>query len=131
MTDKEQQPLNANPDRQANDSLRGYRYQILHSVNAWLDLAEDEILFLEGAEDFDTVSDDVATAVQVKSTEHNITLRSQEVTDAIDHYWELQANNPDSRVKLRLLTRSRIGTEQGNPFGSRQTWPSSMEPMFR
>ena len=34
------QPLKADPKRQANDSLRGYRYQILHSVNAWLDLAK-------------------------------------------------------------------------------------------
>ena len=118
MANKEQQPLNANPDRQANDSLRGYRYQILHSVNAWLDLAEDEILYLEGAEDLDILSNDAATAVQVKDTQHNVTLRSQEVKDAINNYWELRANNPDSRVKFRLLTRSKIGTEQGNPFGT-------------
>ena len=59
--------LNADPKRQAHNSLRGYLYQIWHSVNAWLDLNEDEILYLEGAEDFDTVSDDTATAVQVKA----------------------------------------------------------------
>ena len=118
MTDKERQPLNANPDRQANDSLRGYLYQIWHSVNAWLDLADDEILYLEGAEDFDIASDDADTAVQVKDTKHNITLRSQEVIDAINNYWELRASNPDRRVKFRLLTRSEIGTEKGNPFGA-------------
>ena len=59
------QPLNADPKRQANDSLRGYLYQILHSVDAWLDLDDNEILYLEGAEDFDKISDDTATAVQV------------------------------------------------------------------
>ncbi len=118
MENKDRPPLNANLDRQANDPLGGYYYQILHSVNAWLDLADDEILYLEGAEDFDTVSDDAATAVQVKDTQHNVTLRSQEVKDAINNYWELRANNPDSRVKFRLLTRSKIGTEQGNPFGT-------------
>ena len=117
MTDKEQKPLKANPDRQANDSLRGYRYQILHSVNAWLDLADKEVLYLEGAEDFDRISGETATAVQVKDTQRKITLRSQEVNDAINHYWELRTNNPDCRVKFRLLTRSKIGTEQGNPFG--------------
>ena len=74
MTDKEQQPLNANPDRQANDSLRGYRYQILHSVNAWQDLAEDEILYLDGAKDFDKVPNDTAVATQVKNAQRNITL---------------------------------------------------------
>ena len=118
MTDKEQQPLNANPDRQANDSLRGYRYQILHSVNAWLDLSDNEVLYLEGAEDFDIASDDVDTTVQVKVSKHNITLRSQEVTDAINNYWKLRADNPNRRVKFRFLTRSKIGTEQGNPFGT-------------
>ncbi len=113
---EEQQVLTADPKRQANDALRGYVYQIWHSVNAWLDLAKDEILYLEGAEDFDLVSDDTATAVQVKDTQHNITLRSQEVNDAITHYWELQAKHPDQSVKFRFLTRSKIGAEQGNPF---------------
>ena len=113
---KKRQPLKADPKRQANDQLRGYLYQIWHSVNAWLDLTKDEILYLEGAEDFDRVSDDTATAVQVKDTKHKITLRSQEVNDAINHYWELQANHPDLTVKFRFLTRSKIGVEQGNPF---------------
>ena len=115
------QPLKADPKRQANDSLRGYRYQILHSVNAWLDLAEDEVLYLEGAEDFDKVSGDAATATQVKDTQHNITLKSQEVIDGINHYWELRTQNRNLKVKFRFLTRSRIGVERGNPFGESQS----------
>ena len=115
------QPLKADPKRQANDSLRGYRYQILHSVNAWLDLAEDEVLYLEGAEDFDKVSGDAATATQVKDTQHNITLKSQEVVDGINHYWELRTQNRNLKVKFRFLTRSRIGVERGNPFGESQS----------
>ena len=126
MENKERQPLNANPKRQAHNQLGGYRYQILHSVNAWLDLSDDEILYLEGAEDYDTVSDDAATAVQVKNTQHNITLRAREVIDAINNYWELRTNTLDKRVKFCLLTRSEIGTEQGDPFGTGkpglQTW---------
>ena len=111
------QPLKADPKRQANDSLRGYLYQIWHSVDAWLDLADDEILYLEGAEDFDKISGDTATAVQVKDTQHKITLRSPEVNDAINRYWELRTNNPNLNVKYRFLTRSQIGVEQGSPFG--------------
>ena len=61
--------LTADPKRQATDSLRGYLYQIWHSVNAWLDLADDEVLYLEGAEDFDILSNDIDTAVQVKNTQ--------------------------------------------------------------
>ena len=114
------QPLKANPKRQAHAQLRGYLYQIWHSVDAWLDLADDEVLYLEGAEDFDRVSDEAATVVQVKDTQHKITLRSQEVIDAINHYWELRTNNPGWKVKFRFLTRSQIGVEQGSPFGKNQ-----------
>ena len=117
---RKRKPLKANSKRQATDSLRGYRYQILHSVKVWLDLAEDEILYLEGVEDFDIVSDSAATLVQVKDTQHNITLRSQEVNDAINHYWESQTKYPDLTIKFRFITRSKIGKEQGNPFGKGQ-----------
>ena len=82
MTNKERQPLNADPKRQAHNQLRGYLYQIWHSVDAWLNLADDDVLYLEGAEDLDILSNDAATAVQVKDTQHKITLRSQEVNDA-------------------------------------------------
>ena len=109
--------LKAAPKRQAHDQLRGYRYQILHSVDAWLDLEGTEILYLECAEDFDKISGDTATAVQVKDTRHKITLRSQDVNDAINHYWELRTSNPDRSVRFRFLTRSEIGVEQGAPFG--------------
>ena len=112
--------LTADPKRQANDSLRGYRYQILHSVNAWLNLADDEILRLEGVEDFDIVSNNAATLVQVKDTRRNVTLKSKAAIEAINHYWESRTEHPDLTVKFRFLTRSKIGKEQGNPFGSNQ-----------
>ena len=67
------QPLKADPKRQANDSLRGYLYQVLHSVNAWLDLADNEILYLEGVEDFDKLSDDscYGSTSQRHTTQHH------------------------------------------------------------
>ena len=107
---------NADSKRQATHSIEGYRYQILHSVNAWLALADNDILYLEVAEDFDIESDGTFTATQVKHTQDNITLRSQQVIDAINNYWELRTNNSDRRVKFRLLTKSKIVKEQGNPL---------------
>ena len=112
--------LKADRKRQAHNSLRGYLYQIWHSVNAWLELNEDEILYLEGAEDFDKVSDNDATVTQAKATQAPITLRSQDVNDAINHYWELRMNNFDRNMKFRFLTCSEIGVEQGSPFGKNQ-----------
>ncbi len=111
-------PLKANTKRQAHAQLRGYLYQIWHSVNAWLDLADDEFLYLEGAEDFEKISSKIATATQVKHTQNNITLRSEEVFHAINNFWELRTNNPDQCVKFRFLTTSKIGKEQYNPFGA-------------
>ncbi|RKU09467.1 hypothetical protein C6502_13190 [Candidatus Poribacteria bacterium] len=117
---RKRHPLKANPKRQAHAQLRGYLYQIWHSVDSWLDLADDEVLYLEGAEDFDRISPETATVVQVKDTQHNITLRSPEVIDAINHHWELRTNNPGLKVKFRFLTRSQIGMEWGSPFGESQ-----------
>ncbi|MYG08896.1 DUF4926 domain-containing protein [Candidatus Poribacteria bacterium] len=111
-----QAPIKADAKRQATDSIEGYRYQILHSVNAWLDLADNDILYLEIAEDFDIESDETFTTTQVKHTQDPITLRSQQVIDALNNYWKLRTNNPDRRVKFRLLTTSKIVKEQGNPL---------------
>ncbi|MBN1445411.1 MAG: hypothetical protein JW957_04825 [Candidatus Omnitrophica bacterium] len=52
--------------RQASATIREYAYQILNSVYAWLELKDDESLFLESAEDFDAVADEKATVAQVK-----------------------------------------------------------------
>ena len=67
---------------------------------------------------FDIESDGTFTTTQVKHTQDPITLRSQQVIDAINNYWKLRTNNRDRRVKFRLLTKSKIGKEQGNPLGT-------------
>ena len=110
--------LQGDPKRQAVPALRGYLYQIWHSVHAWLDLEDEDFLFLEGAEDFDIVNQVQATAVQIKATSANITLHSTAVTEAICHYWQLQRNHPEKRIFFRFLTLSGIGIEKGQPFGS-------------
>ena len=45
--------LKTDPKRDATDSIRGYVYQAYQSILAWMQLKENEILVLEGAEDFD------------------------------------------------------------------------------
>ena len=78
-------PLANDPTREAVDSMRGYSYQVLCSVLAWVDLSEGELLFLEGAEDFDHIAGDTATATQVRDTRGsgNITLRSKDTLQAL------------------------------------------------
>jgi len=81
-------PLQNDPNREAVAALRGYKYQILYSVLAWITLDDDDILYLEGAEDFDHINTHRATTVQIKETKGsgNITLRTKSVVEAICNY---------------------------------------------
>ena len=111
-------PLAGNPDREASDTIRGYGYQIWQSVLAWINLDKNEILYLEGLEDIDVVSDKNVTAVQVKDTpSEKITLNSKNVKETIENYWGHLNRNKEYKVKLKYLTRSKITFEVGHPFG--------------
>lgn len=106
------------PNRDATASIRGYVYQIYQSVLAWMLLGENEVLVLEGAEDFDVQSGLSVVATQVKHQSGNVTLRSSAVVDAINNFWTHQRSNTDFQVALRFLSTAEAGCEQGAPFGS-------------
>ena len=78
-------PLPGDPARQAIPSLRGYAYQIWRTINRWLRLKPDEILYIKCTEDMDIAAADGTTAVQVKNTEIRISLASQDAREAILH----------------------------------------------
>jgi tetratricopeptide (TPR) repeat protein len=105
--------------RQATASIRGYVYQAYQSILAWIRLGNDEVLFLEGAEDFDVHNADEVTATQVKDTAGSgtITLRSGDAVAAINNLWRHSQNNSDKAVSLRFLTTASPGREQGGEFG--------------
>jgi hypothetical protein len=109
--------------RQATDSIRGYVYQAYQSVLAWMRLEKDEVLFLEGAEDFDVHSADGVIVTQVKDTAGSgtLTLRSGDVIAAINNFWRHQQNNSDKTVSLRFLTTALPGREKGAEFGGFST----------
>ena len=56
--------LKSNPRRQANYPIGAYVHQIWHSLLRWVDLKDDETLFLEGAEDIDFYRSDDVTAIR-------------------------------------------------------------------
>ena len=109
--------LNADPKRDATNSIRGYVYQIYQSVLAWMQLKEDEILVLEGAEDFDIHCGSSVTTFQVKDVTRNLTLRAQEIVDSLNNYWACIERNPDFNIFLRFLTTAEAAQEHGFPFG--------------
>jgi hypothetical protein len=106
-------PLVNNPAREAVASMRGY-----WAPQAWIQLADTDRLYLEGAEDFDRISGLTVETVQVKDVVRNVTLRSADVIDAIDNAWAHRQRNPRHTIRFRFLTTAGIGVEQGSPFGT-------------
>jgi len=111
--------LIGDPKRQAIPALRGFAYQIWQSVYKWVTLEEDEILFLEGAEDVDVLGPGNAETIQIKDLQKTVTLRSNEILEAMAHFWEHQNKNPERRIIFRFLTTAERGKEVKNPFGDK------------
>lgn len=108
------------PKRDATDSIRGYVYQAYQSVLAWMQLKENEMLVLEGSEDFDIHSGSSVATTQIKDVFGNLTLRTQAVIDSLNNYWSCHERNQDFDIVLRFLTTAEAGQEQGSPFGPGQ-----------
>jgi len=114
--------LKSDSKRQAIHTLKGYSYQIWQSVLHWLNLQENQHLYLEGAEDIDLHFTGYVETTQIKEIKDSgqITLRSKDVIDAINHFWEHQANNPEVFVVFRFLTTAERGFEKSNPFNKKR-----------
>jgi hypothetical protein len=111
-------PLEHDRNREASSSIRGYIYQAYQSVLAWMRLGEEEVLYLEAAEDFDVYEHDSAVVTQVKDTagSGSITLRSADVIEAINNYWHHKQLNPGKTIRFRFLTTACAGQEKGISF---------------
>ena len=95
--------LQGDPSRQAVSLFKGIDYQIWQTVLAWMDLGENEILVVEGAEDFDNLSGPSATVNQVKNLASPISLRSECVCDALRNFWIARHKNPGRTIRFRLI----------------------------
>ncbi|MBN1974988.1 MAG: hypothetical protein JW787_15210 [Sedimentisphaerales bacterium] len=104
--------------RQAISSLRGYSYQIYQSLASWISLKEDEILFLETAEDFAVLAKGILNATQVKDTRKSsfVTLTTKSVSKVIKSLWDFQEANPEKTICIDYLTTSKIKKERGLTF---------------
>lgn len=123
------QALHGDPRRQAVATIEAYDYQIWRTLEQWLKLGPDEVLYLEGAEDFDVCGPGQSQASQVKHSPTDISLASKDVQDAIHNYWKLVQDNPNvPGLKLRFLTRGDVRRERPSRFGGRKgldVWASA------
>ena len=105
--------LRSDAAREAIASLRGYAYQALVTAVAWLDVPENGRLYLEVAEDYTILVEQVLSTVQVKDTKKSgsITLTSENARAAISSFVDLAVDNPNVSISFHFLTTSELGQE--------------------
>ncbi len=109
------------PGRDARPAIDGYVYQVIATVLAWLNLAENQHLDLEAGEDIDLVEREAAagtlevdrTVQQVHKRSRTITLRSRKTVQAIANFCAHRKTNPDTALRFRFLTTAKPGCEKG------------------
>ena len=118
ITEKTFSELSGDSRRQAVSSIRGTVYQAWCSIDAWLRLnSVDQVIYLEGAEDFDVVNAEGAIAVQVKHNEAPISLGTKKAKEALENFWELTSKEQGRQVDFHFLTTSPVAKERDGTFG--------------
>ena len=106
----------ADTARQAVHTLRGYAYQCVAAALEWVDLSENGRLYLEVAEDYAILANNVLCATQVKDTKksRSVTLNNPGVRNAITAFVDLVERNPEIDIEIHFLTTSEISKEQAD-----------------
>jgi hypothetical protein len=108
-------PILTQPNRDAAPSVRGFVYQVDQTVLAWLALRDDEALFIELGEDFAIERKDPVALLemaQIKDVSSNISLRTEDVIDAILNLADHRARNPGVSLQMDFLTSAGVATER-------------------
>ncbi len=113
------------PNRDASAAIRGYGYQVDHTIIRWLDLGDGEILELECGEDIDLVTPlldqhnrpPVRTLEQVKNLQAHVTLRSPRAISALVNAALYRRKPRGGHLRFRYTTSAVVGVEQRSPLG--------------
>lgn len=102
----------------ASPTVRGFYYQINHTLKRWLELETDEHLVLECGEDIDRVisrdeNDPQRVVEQVKTRGRNITIRSESARRSIANFVSHVEKNPELRLQFIFTTTASPGRERG------------------
>jgi len=114
------------PHRDAFAAIRGYGYQVDHTIMRWLDVRVGEILELECGEDIDLVTpllgrdeQPMRRVEQVKDLQAHVTLRSPSATVALANAALYRGRAGGNRLRFRYTTSAAVGVEQRSPLGRR------------
>jgi hypothetical protein len=107
--------------RQADHVLAAFRYQLLHSLDAWVNLRQGEVLWLEIEEDYSVAGPSGTTDVQVKRSAPAAgptprSLHSADVRDVLDRFWSRSGGGLDDRSRLVFIANSGAAQERDLTF---------------
>jgi hypothetical protein len=105
--------LRGDPRRRASNVVRGFEYQFWRTVLVWIELGADDVLYVEGAEDFDVVGSDEAAAVQVRDDRASgpLTLGGAKTIRALGNFWAVRNENRGRKVCFHFITTAEAGSE--------------------
>ena len=116
MGNQPQKPLAPNPKRQAAHVIGAFRFQLLETAIAWLNLSETDNLMIEIFEDFDIESGSGGieqTQVKHSASNRTLTLASKDAREALENFWATSREGEVPHVSLIIHTNMEIGTERG------------------
>jgi hypothetical protein len=107
--------------RQADHILAAFRYQLLHSLDAWVNLRQGEVLWLEIEEDYSVAGPGGTTDVQVKRSAAAAgptprSFHSADVRDVLDRFWGRSDGGLDDRSRLVFIANSGVAQERNLTF---------------
>ena len=100
--------------------LAGFRYQLLQSLAAWVELRDGEELWLEVSEDFSIAAENSSTDVQVKSSQaasgpRSFSLQSTEIIEVLRRFWE-RSHEGSAERRLIFLAQGGPARERDHAF---------------
>jgi len=98
--------------REATAARRGYLYQDYRVALHWFGLGENEVLFVEVAEDYITASEGTLEATQVKNVSSPISLAERSAIKALQSFVDLTTLNTDKGLTYVFLTTARPAVEK-------------------
>jgi hypothetical protein len=102
--------------RSAADKLRGYKYQIWLTILRWVKSTPEEDIYIETAEDFDSVSADQIDATQVKHTSASLSLNTEAAMKALSDCWDLRKRNEPRCLVFHYITTGDAAKESNATF---------------
>lgn len=104
-------------NRDAWHTIRGFVYQVNHTILRWVRLTESEALELERGEDIDTISKEIQNNAfrvleQLKYRESTISLNQASILEILRTFYLHKVNNPGLNLYFRYVTNAGYNMER-------------------